>query len=66
LRATYEQLSRFCAVGRALRQQFDNDPALGAHPKQTAAYFNHIHDCIVCRRARAALLREHDRAKSKR
>lgn len=59
MRANYCQLSRFCPTGRTLREQFDDDPEPGKHHLQIAAYFNHVNDCYICRRARARLLSEH-------
>lgn len=59
MRAHYRQLSRFCPTGRTLREQFDDDPEPGKHQLQTAAYFRHVNDCLICRRARAQLLAEH-------
>ena len=65
MRATYDQLTRFCPKGRELRQQFDNETAPGVHPSVTSAYFAHLQECIICRRARARLLREQDRAQGR-
>ena len=63
MRANYEQLTRFCYQGRKLREQFDDDTGPFVSSAVTTAYFSHLRECIVCRRARARLLREHDRAK---
>ncbi len=63
MRANYEQLTRFCYQGRKLREQFDNTFYPPYNAAVTTAYFSHLRECIVCRRARARLLREHDRAK---
>lgn len=65
MRATYDQLTRFCLKGRELRQQFDNETTAGVNPSVTSAYFNHLQECIICRRARARLLREQDRAQGR-
>jgi hypothetical protein len=58
LKANYKQLSKFCPVGRELRQKFDEDPEPGKHRSQSKAYFEHVHDCYWCKQARKELLRE--------
>lgn len=57
MRANYDQLTEFCVIGRELRQDFDNDPEPPRHPRETKAYFEHVRDCIFCRRARRKILR---------
>lgn len=58
MKATYKQLSKFCPVGRELRQKFDDDPEPGRHRAQSAAYFAHVNDCYWCKNARKEIARE--------
>lgn len=58
MKANYKQLTRFCPVGRELRQKFDDDPEPGKHRLQSKAYFEHVHDCYWCKQASNELLRE--------